>query len=299
MLRTVFTPRWLGLLALVVAVMISFGFLGLWQLDVARDRAHQEQAAKVEALPVADVATILDPHAVMSADSVGRKVTVTGTYDASTQVLVAGRRLGERQGYWVLTPLVVEASGARLPVLRGFVTDPAAASAPPGGRLTVRGVLSPPESAPNDVVTLPPGQIPSVDLAALVNVWPGDLYNAMVFASGEQRADGSAAGASAGLSRIPPPDAGSRGVQWRNLAYALQWWLFAGFALYMWWRMVREDHETRRLVAESEPSTDEPAGSAGPAASADRTAGGRTRSDSDTPGPPRAVATSDRGELHR
>jgi ABC-type nickel/cobalt efflux system permease component RcnA len=36
------------------------------------------------------------------------------------------------------------------------------------------------------------------------------------------------------------------GLSWRNLAYALQWWVFALFAAYMWWRMVRDDYEDGR-----------------------------------------------------
>lgn len=27
----------------------------------------------------------------------------------------------------------------------------------------------------------------------------------------------------------------------RNLAYGIQWWVFAGFAVFMWWRMLRAE----------------------------------------------------------
>ena len=42
-LRTALKPRWLGLLAIVVLVMVTFGMLGLWQLNVARDTGTAEQ----------------------------------------------------------------------------------------------------------------------------------------------------------------------------------------------------------------------------------------------------------------
>ena len=42
MLRTALKPRWLGLLALVVVVMVAFSMLGLWQLNVARDKGRAE-----------------------------------------------------------------------------------------------------------------------------------------------------------------------------------------------------------------------------------------------------------------
>jgi hypothetical protein len=81
-----------------------------------------------------------------------------------------------------------------------------------------------------------------------VNRWPGDLYNAFVFAEQEQ-ADGREVAPSPGLHRVPPPEV-TGGLKWRNAAYALQWWMFAAFAAYMWFRMVRDDadrdlHEDR------------------------------------------------------
>ncbi len=72
----------------------------------------------------------------------------------------------------------------------------------------------------------------------------GDLYNAFAFAVTE-RSGGSAGPETAadGLTRVPPPPIGETGLSWRNAAYALQWWIFAAFAAYMWFRMVRDDHE--------------------------------------------------------
>lgn len=32
------------------------------------------------------------------------------------------------------------------------------------------------------------------------------------------------------------------GINWRNASYAAQWWVFALFALWLWWRMVRDAH---------------------------------------------------------
>jgi cytochrome oxidase assembly protein ShyY1 len=39
---------------------------------------------------------------------------------------------------------------------------------------------------------------------------------------------------------VPPPEV-TGGIKWRNAAYALQWWVFAAFAAFMWVKMVRED----------------------------------------------------------
>jgi len=248
-LRTAVKPRWLGLFAVVLVVMVSFTMLGLWQLSVARDRGRAEQVGSVPTLPVADVAAVLFTHAPFPPYADGRRITATGRYDGSGQVLVTPRLLRGKRGYWVVTPLVVRSTGARLAVVRGFVTDPAKAVAPDvTADVTVSGVLSPGESqgASGGGAALPDGQMASLDLSMLVNRWPGTLYNAFVFATAEVPDVTSAA--SPAVERVPPPAMASGGLSWRNTAYAFQWWAFALFAAYMWWRMVRDDYETGKAT---------------------------------------------------
>ena len=244
-------PRWLGLFALVVAVMVTFGLLGLWQLSVARDNGRAEQALASPTLPVADIAAVLTPHTPFPQDGSGRRITATGRYDGSAQVLVTPRLLRGQRGYWVVTPLVVRSTGARIAVVRGFVTDPAQAAAPAiATDVTVSGALTPGESPAQDTSTagtaLPDGQMTALDLSRLVNRWPGALYNAFVFATAEVPDVTSVASPAA--QRVPPPALASGGMSWRNTAYAFQWWAFALFAAYMWWKMVRDDYETGKAT---------------------------------------------------
>ncbi len=242
MLRTALKPRWLGLLAVVVAVMVAFTLLGLWQLNVARDKGRAEALKRAPSLPVTSISNVLKPHSGFPNDATGRRVTATGTYAGASQFLVTGRRLHGKSGYWVLTPLRVAETGAVLPVVRGFVTSPSA-PAPPTGSVTVTGSLAPGEG-PAQVPPTESGQIGSVDLSVLVNQLPGEIYNAFVFALAESPLPASAM---AGIERVPPPQI-SHGLAWRNAAYAFQWWIFALFAAYMWFRMVRDD-------AQAEPSS--------------------------------------------
>ena len=58
------------------------------------------------------------------------------------------------------------------------------------------------------------------------------------------------------MQRVPTPS-GETGFKWRNAAYALQWWAFALFALYMWWRIVRD--EGREDAAAQEAAAEEAA----------------------------------------
>jgi surfeit locus 1 family protein len=267
-LRTALTPRFLGLLGLVLVLCAAFVWLGRWQLGVAESSAHREAVEQARSQPPAEITTILEPHRPFRGDLSSRPITATGHYEADGELLVPGRVLDGRQGLWVLTPFVVDRSGATLPVVRGFVPDAGDVPAPPAGTVTISGGLAPGESpSPTPV---PSGQIGSVDLALLVNTWPGDLYNAFAFLEGEQPA------AASSPTRVPTP-VGDTGLQWRNAAYAVQWWIFALFALWMWARMVRD--ETRRARAEAEAGD--------PTAS-----GAGTASDLVTPAP--ATAPGDR-----
>ncbi|MBM6401992.1 SURF1 family protein [Phycicoccus sonneratiae] len=237
MLRTALTPRYLGLLALALVVGVVFVQLGRWQLGVAEGKAHQEAVEEARAAAPLALTSALRPHTSFPGELSSRPVTVTGRY-TDGQLLVPDRRLDGRAGSWVVTPFVVDGTGATLPVLRGFVTDPGQAGAPPTGTLTLAGGLAPPESPVSAPVAS--GEIGSVDTSVLANTWPGDLYNAFLFLETEDPAAGPQ------LTKVPTPLAPT-GLSWRNAAYAVQWWVFAAFGLWLWWRMVRE--EERRAGA--------------------------------------------------
>ncbi len=263
MLRTALKPRWLGLLVVVALLIVAFIQLGRWQLGVARDKAAVEQLKRVASQPPVDVTSVLRLHAEFPADASSKRVFATGRY-AAGQVLVPDRRLDGRTGYWLITPLVVQSTGARLPVLRGFLRSPAEATGPPGGLVTVHGGLAPGESP--STASLPPGQLGSVDISVLVNTWPGQTYNAFLFLESETPGPGPGAASAATLNtltHVPTPPADT-GLKWRNAAYALQWWVFAGFAAYMWWRMVREDRDATRGARPGGHGPDDAGGPDGP-----------------------------------
>jgi len=142
--------------------------LGLWQLNVARDKGRAELVRAAPTLTVADITEVLTPHGSFPSDGTGRRITVTGRYDGSQQVLV--------------TPLVVRSAGARIAVVRGLVTDPGQAVAPSTApEVTVSGTLAPEESPTGDSAQADPtpsaGQMAVLDLSVLVNRWPGTPYS--------------------------------------------------------------------------------------------------------------------------
>lgn len=235
MIRTALKPAWLLLLGLLVAVVISFYQLGMWQLGVSSNQASREMAEVQASRPTAQLEEVIAPQQTFPDDGAGRSVVARGTYVAELQFLVPQRLLEGEPGYWVVTALRTDVSGrqALLPVLRGFVADPGQADAPPSGQVALTGTLAPGESpGPGG---LPEGQRGAIDTADLVNDWDEPIYNAFMFLV-EQDPDVS----SSEVLRVPPPVFGETGIVWRNVGYAMQWFVFALFAVYMYYRFLRQ-----------------------------------------------------------
>ncbi|MEU6997170.1 SURF1 family protein [Nonomuraea sp. NPDC046570] len=242
MLRTLFSPRLLGLHALVVGVLIAFSLLGRWQLGVFEDSGKPE--ATSDPAPVA-VTGLAQVGVQLGNDAVRRQVSAEGVYDARRQLLVADRKpdvdqpggnVSRGEGYWVLTPLRFE-DGTMIPVVRGWVAkaDDPAAVAVPAGRVAVSGRLQASQgtdSVQRRAEGVPEGQVQTVSTAELINIWRGEkVRNGFVVAQD----------APAGLTAVktaPPLQGGT--LTWRNLAYAVNWWIFAMFAVFMWFHFVRD-----------------------------------------------------------
>ena len=247
MIRTALKPAWLALLAVLVVVVVAFYQLGMWQLGVSSNAASRELAQTQAARPTEPLGEVTAPHEEFPADGAGLSVRATGRYAADLQFLVPDRLLEGTEGYWVVTPLRTAASGegALLAVVRGFVTDPAQADTPTGDDVTVTGTLAPGESpGPSG---LPAGQRGSIDTADLANDWDEPIYNAFMFLVEEEPTLTAAA-----VRPVPPPVFGESGIVWRNLGYGLQWFVFAGFAIYMYYRFLRD--ATRREEHEPDPT---------------------------------------------
>ena len=244
-LRTALQPRWLALLALALALATAFAALGSWQLERSRARPAPGPQADV----VRDLDRVIAPQTAFTSDTVRTPVRATGVFRGSDQLLVVGRERDGRDGSWVLTPFEVEADGATgasaasgaaatLPVVRGWVPAGAAAPPAPSGRVTLEGRLQGSEPATGGDAAggeLPAGQIASVSSADLVNLWHPPIYAGYLVASEP------APVAPLLAVKVEPVDEGG-GFHLLNLSYALQWWVFALFAVFLWWRTVRDSH---------------------------------------------------------
>ncbi|MCC5574729.1 SURF1 family protein [Microtetraspora sp. AC03309] len=242
MLRTLFSPRLVALHLLAVGVLVSFFFLGRWQLGEFEESGMPKAVADPAPVAVTELAA-LGGHT--ESDVAGRQVTAQGTFDAQGQLLVADReadvsapggRVASGRGFWILTPMRLT-DGTIIPIVRGWVpsaSDPALAV--PTGTVTVTGRLRPAEQtdAVQRTGALPAGQVATVSTSELINLWTdGKLRSGFVVATAQDTPSGATSVA------VPAPTVGS-GLTWRNLAYAAQWWIFAIFAVFMWFHFVRD-----------------------------------------------------------
>lgn len=231
-----------------LAVAVTMLWLGLWQMRVyeQKEQASAEERAALAPIPLLDQVgadgTVGDVY--------GRQVSVSGTFLPAQQLVLTDGR--------VLTALEL-ADGRVLPVVRGRLAfpEPVEGPAPPDDRDPTR---TPTERSPEPEAPTPtipePVEIPeavegssqltgifmpteprsddpdgSVRLAALAQQWPQQLLPGfLTLGETEARAQG--------LEPATVTLTSGEG-SWQNYGYALQWWVFAAFAIFMTLRFVR------------------------------------------------------------
>lgn len=257
--RFLLTPRWWGINIFVLLAIPVCIFMGSWQLSRFEDRVQDHKTAS-EQTKVNETAAPEPLASVLPVDkeTSGKRTTATGHY--GKQLLVPNRDLGERSGFYVVTLLEVEGTGKALPVVRGWVPGKASAAkapAAPKGEVTVVGALQASESATSNGVTasggLPSGQVGVISAASLVNLVPYDVYDGWVTLD---KAD-------SGMTAVPataPEGSGLDLKAFQNLGYTGEWFVFAGFVVFMWFRLVRREAEALRDaelgITEPVPSTE-------------------------------------------
>ena len=242
-------PRyWPGHLAMLVCVSIAAG-LGGWQLDAWQTRRADAARDISNEAPVA-LSTLMGADSPFPGRSLGRPVTVEGAWMNDSTVFVSDRSLHGDRGYWVVTPVKVTGTESAVPIVRGWAPKPEAVA--PTGVVTVTGWLQATEGSgpfdkdPHDNV------IPMMRLATLVEHVDADLYSAYVVARDVTGPDDGLE--SVTLAAIPEV---SGFTALRNFLYAIEWWVFAAFAFFVWFRWCRDSYEVATAVpAEDDEDAD-------------------------------------------
>lgn len=240
--RFVRSPRWLGFALLCVLVSLACVRLGFWQLSRYESRsasnAHVDRNASAAPVPVDRV---LEVGGTVTSSEEWRRVKATGTYDVQHQLVVRQRPLNGQNGFQVLTPLRTQA-GPVLVVDRGWVPSGATARtapdvpAPPSGTVTVVGLVRASEDGALRSSDLPPGQVRNITVPQIGQLLGQPVYDGYLQLSSEQPAPAQS------LTALPLEDDAPSLL---NLAYTVQWWIFAGIALAGYGIFVRREARDR------------------------------------------------------
>jgi surfeit locus 1 family protein len=210
-------------------------YLGFWQLGRAAQKealqaAIQSQTSQVP-LNSDGLAQLPDAPAGMH-----RPVRVSGTWEASHTVYLDNRQMDGKVGFFVLTPLRLQASGQIVVVQRGWIArnfevrEQVPAVQTPPGLVEVEGQIAPPPSKLYEPGTPSAGVIrQNLDLDRFRQ------ESGLAVSGFTIRQNGPA---SEGLRRNWP--AVALGVE-KHYGYAFQWFALAGLivGLYFWFHIFR------------------------------------------------------------
>jgi surfeit locus 1 family protein len=233
-------PRWIAALLLCLAIAAGFAVLGQWQLSRSIDRGAPVEESHEAAVPLSDLA---EPQQPLTTEAAGRLVTVEGELLPDEYLVLSGRLNDGVAGYWVVGHLLTDDGGpavASLAVALGWSPSAGGAASAvkkldadaPGA---YSGRFLPSEPPQQD--DFENGEQNSMSVAAFVNQWPTaptGVYNGYLVADA----------APAGLDQIDAPAPSTEiSINWLNIFYAVEWAVFAGFAVFLWFRLVKDAWE--------------------------------------------------------
>ncbi len=238
-------PRWIAALLLALAIAGGFAALGQWQLERSFESAAPRGEQTEVVVPLDDVS---QPQTFVPDSATGQLVTVEATFVSGDYTVLSDRINLAAPGFWVVGHALAP-NGASLAVALGWAaTADAAAEAvrtleqsPPDGTLTGRYL---PTESPQES-DFEKGIRSSMAVPELINLWstaPHGVYGGYLILDK----------APAGLDLIDAPAPISEiGLNLLNVFYAVEWVIFAGFAIFLWYRLVKDAWEL-----ENEPQTE-------------------------------------------
>ena len=219
----------------LLAVAVCAG-LGWWQWTRAQEKAIT--VTPEASVPIAEVAAPASSAGI----AVGRQVTISGTWADQDAVLISGRSVEGEDAVLLVRALTVDADAtgtgetATIAVIVGWrpADSPMAPDDGPA-HVTLSGYLRAPEEATpasgHEGAPIP-GTVWSdtISPSELAQTWPPPLYS-VVFAD--------YAGSESWAPLPPPPP--EHHLNFRSILYALEWWVFGAFALFIAVRWIRDN----------------------------------------------------------
>lgn len=251
-------PRWILALLLALVVAGVFAWLGRWQMQhavtVDTDNSELSEVPRV-------ITDVTGPGEPVTDQSAGMVLTFDGTFVDGDFLVVDQRTNHGEVGAWVTGHAVVDDGGGHLPVAIGWApsvseAERAIAKLESGGSLSTTQLHVVGRYMPSDAPVVPKAdedlqQITTMVPAQLINLWApfdGAAYAGFLVTHATP-GDGSDPFWAETLSALELDPIESvaplpvETINWLNLFYAAEWVVFAGFAIFFWFRLVRDDWE--------------------------------------------------------
>lgn len=236
-------PRWIAALVFALLVAAGFAALGQWQVERSIVDATVVERDTETVQPLTD---FVEPQSPVMQNEAGHMVSFEGTIVPGDSTILSGRLNGGVAGFWLMEHVVVD-NGASIAVAQGWAETredaESAASTDLGIAALVpfEGRYLATESPQED--DFEAGEQNSASVAALVNQWnvPFDtVYGGYVVS----------VDAPEGLTAIDSPVPEDEvSVNWLNIFYAAEWAVFAVFAIFLWYRLVKDAWERQQEFA--------------------------------------------------
>ncbi|MEY2816020.1 MAG: hypothetical protein RJA78_596 [Actinomycetota bacterium] len=262
MLKLALSIKWLGALLLCLLLAGIFAALAQWQVTRSViPNADNDGWDKVEVLALEEIAKVGEPYTFIEISYDGKEKVLAEVhaeiYLSSSQAVLVGNRiqLDGRQGYWLVVP--ASTTSGKVFVAVGFVEGeenardvlekvnlPIFTTAGSSGALLGAEALTGryiPSEAPQEYSD--PKMFESLSVAQLINIWfaqdeskESDVYTGVLALTHESQ-----------FSSIPKLEPITIGVtrsdtqiNWLSAFYAIEWTVFALFALFIWWRLLSD-----------------------------------------------------------
>ena len=253
-------PLWILALLLALAVAGGFAWLGQWQMSIA---VRSDDPELVDTETPRTLSEVSDLAKGVTEDAAGVVVDLSGEFVPGDSRVVAPRQNDGTNGAWVVGHLVTDdPERAHLAVAIGWAPSPEAAEAAipqleaAAGFAAPReleGRYMPPEGPQVPKPSDDPQAMQTMIPAHFANVWAdvdAPVYSGYLVL--HETADVPELLAAADLDvvdSVPPLPAEK--VNWLNVFYAIEWVVFAGFAVFFWFRLTRDawekEHELKAL----------------------------------------------------
>lgn len=241
MLRIALRPRWILALLATLGIAAGFVLLSQWQLSRSVEQATVIDRETETVIAIERVAT---PQSGVATEAVGQLVSTTVAFEPGDYSVLSGRTNNGRAGFW-LVGHAITGEGVSLAVALGWAPSAEAArEAAPRATVAaeIEGRYEVTEPSADD--DFEAGERTSMSVATLINEWttpPRTVYGGYLILGEAPR----------GLETIDAPAPSEEVVlNWLNVFYALEWVLFAGFAVFLWWRFVRDAWEREHEAAD-------------------------------------------------